>query len=237
MMMPENRSKVFVAIAGNIGVGKSTLTGILAEEFGWKPFYEAVDENPYLADFYADMPRWSFHSQVFFLSRRLQHHRQLVDHPGSVVQDRSVYEDAEIFACNLYKQGQLSERDYRAYQDLYEGIRAFLPPPDLLVYLKADVDTLLARIHLRGRDFERDILPDYLQRLNVLYDDWIARWDSCQVLIIPADDMDFQHDLDARDAIVQGVRDCLRPPLIRHLRTHPRPETPDSASDAETMLE
>ena len=233
MIVPDNRSKAFVAIAGNIGVGKSTLTGILAEAYGWKPFYEAVDENPYLADFYADMPRWSFHSQVFFLSRRLQHHRQLVDHPGSVVQDRSVYEDAEIFACNLYQQGQLSERDYRTYQDLYEGIRAFLPPPDLLVYLKASVDTLLSRIHLRGRDFERDISPDYLQQLNTLYDRWIDRWDSCQVLVVPCDEMDFQHDVQARDVIVRGVHERLRPPLIYHLRAPAEPDEPGGTSNTE----
>jgi deoxyadenosine/deoxycytidine kinase len=217
MIRPVNIDKQFVAIAGNIGVGKSTLTGILAEAFGWKPFYEAVDENPFLADFYADMKRWSFHSQVFFLSRRLQHHRQLVDHPGSVVQDRSVYEDAEIFAQNLYNQGQMSARDYQAYRDLYDGIRAFLPPPDLLVYLKSSVETLLARIKLRGRDFERDISPDYLQRLNGLYDDWIDRWDSCPVLVVPADEMDFQHDTSARDVIVNGVRDSLKPAPVRYL--------------------
>jgi deoxyadenosine/deoxycytidine kinase len=218
MIRPVNIEKQFVAIAGNIGVGKSTLTGILAEAFGWKPFYEAVDENPFLADFYADMKRWSFHSQVFFLSRRLQHHRQLVDHPGSVVQDRSVYEDAEIFAQNLYNQGQMSARDYQAYRDLYDGIRAFLPPPDLLVYLKSSVETLLARIKLRGRDFERDISPDYLQRLNGLYDDWIDRWDSCPVLVVPADEMDFQHDHTARDMIVDGVRDSLKPAPVRYLK-------------------
>jgi deoxyadenosine/deoxycytidine kinase len=217
-MQPIRSEKYFVAIAGNIGVGKSTLTCILAEALGWKPFYEAVDENPYLADFYADMRRWSFHSQVFFLSRRLQHHRQLVDHPGSVVQDRSVYEDAEIFARNLYDQGQMSPRDYGAYHDLYEGIRAFLPPPDLLVYLRGSVDTLLARIKLRGRDFERDISPDYLDRLNILYDQWIERWDSCPVLVVPADDMDFQHEKDARELIIEGVRDSLKPAPIRYLK-------------------
>lgn len=217
MIQPVGPEKFFVAIAGNIGVGKSTLTGILAEAFDWKPFYEAVDENPYLADFYGDMRRWSFHSQVFFLSRRLQHHRQLVDHPGSVVQDRSVYEDAEIFAHNLFDQGQMSERDYRAYHDLYAGIRAFLPPPDLLVYLQANVDTLLARIKLRGRDFERDISPDYLDRLNRLYDTWIDRWDSCPVLVVPADEMDFQHDDDARHTLVEGVRECLKPAPKRYL--------------------
>jgi deoxyadenosine/deoxycytidine kinase len=218
MMQPISSQKCFVAIAGNIGVGKSTLTYILAEMLGWKPFYEAVDENPYLADFYADMRRWSFHSQVFFLSRRLQHHRQLVDHPGSVVQDRSVYEDAEIFARNLYDRGQMSPRDYGAYHDLYEGIRAFLPPPDLLVYLKGSVETLLTRIRLRGRDFERDISPDYLDRLNILYDQWIERWDSCPVLVVPADDMDFQHDEDARQLIIDGIRESLKPAPVRYLK-------------------
>lgn len=217
MIPPTPNNKHFVAIAGNIGVGKSTLTAILAEAFGWKPFYEAVDENPYLADFYADMTRWSFHSQVFFLSRRLQHHRQLVDHPGSVVQDRSVYEDAEIFARNLYEQGQMSERDYTAYHDLYDGIRAFLPSPDLLVYLKSDIDTLMARIKLRGRDFEQEISPDYLGRLNLLYDDWIERWESCPVLVVPADDMDFQHDHAVRRLVVEGVRDSLKPAPRRYL--------------------
>ncbi len=223
MMHPLNPDKRFVAIAGNIGVGKSTLTGILADAFGWNPFYEAVDENPYLADFYADMQRWSFHSQVFFLSRRLQHHRQLVDHVGSVVQDRSVYEDAEIFAHNLYDQGQMSERDYRAYRDLYEGIRAFLPPPDLLVYLKSDVDTLLLRIKQRGRDFERDISPDYLDRLNRLYEDWIGRWSSCPVLVVPANAMDFQHDEAARAAVTEAVRDILKPAPIRQMRWPAKP--------------
>lgn len=218
MIMPVVHNKHFVAIAGNIGVGKSTLTGILGEAFGWKPFFEAVDENPYLPDFYRDMRQWSFHSQVFFLSRRLQHHRQLVDHPGSVVQDRSVYEDAEIFARNLFEQGQMSERDYGAYHDLYEGIRAFLPPPDLLVYLRGSVPTLLARIAQRGRDFEREIAPDYLQRLNLLYEDWIERWESCPVLIIPTDDLDFQHDQAARAWVIAGVREALNPAVKRVLR-------------------
>jgi len=217
MIPPMAHNKHFVAIAGNIGVGKSTLTAILADAFGWKPFYEAVDENPFLADFYADMQRWSFHSQVFFLSRRLQHHRQLVDHPGSVVQDRSVYEDAEIFARNLFEKGQMSERDYSAYHDLYDGIRAFLPSPDLLVYLKGSIDTLQSRIKLRGRDFERDMSVGYLERLNTLYDDWIDRWESCPVLVIPADDMDFQHDEDVRHLVIEGVRESLKPAPKRYL--------------------
>jgi len=134
------------------------------------------------------------------------------------VQDRSVYEDAEIFAQNLYEQGQMNPRDYQAYRDLYDGIRSFLPPPDLLVYLKSDVNTLLARIKLRGRDFERDISPDYLHRLNILYDRWIERWDYCPVLIIPAHEMDFQRDLEARQLIINGVRDNLKPASIRYLK-------------------
>lgn len=223
MISPLNTNKIFVAVSGNIGVGKSTLTGILAKALNWKPFYEAVDENPYLADFYADMQRWSFHSQVFFLSRRLQHHRQLVDHPGSVVQDRSVYEDAEIFARNLYERGHMAPRDYHSYRDLYDGVRAFLPSPDLLIYLTSNVDTLIARIRLRGRGFERDISPDYLHQLNNLYTEWIERWDSCPVLVIPTDEMDFQHDAQTRQYIIDAVEDSLKPATIQYL--HPLDKT------------
>lgn len=183
--------KRFVAIAGNVGVGKSTLTGLLAQRLGWEPFFEAVDENPYLSDFYADMKAWSFHSQIFFLSRRLRHHRQLLDRPNSVVQDRSVYEDAEIFARNLYMQGDMGERDYRSYCDLYQVLTSFLPPPDLVVYLRAAVPTLVRRIAMRGRDYERDISPDYLERLNRLYEEWIEGFTLCPVLTVPADELDF----------------------------------------------
>jgi deoxyadenosine/deoxycytidine kinase len=186
--------KHFIAIAGNIGAGKSTLTALLAEAFGWEPFYEANAENPYLADFYSDMRRWSFHSQVFFLGKRLEHHHQLLQHPTSAVQDRTVYEDAEIFARNLYEQGNMSERDYDAYRRLYQAVSAFLPPPHLLIYLQASVNTLLAHIHKRGRDYERSIAPDYLARLNRLYDEWIDRWTACPVLRISTDHLDFQHN-------------------------------------------
>lgn len=185
---------LFVAIAGNIGAGKSTLTGMLSDVFGWEPFYEANAENPYLADFYQDMERWSFHSQVFFLGKRLEHHHQLIQHPGSVVQDRTVYEDAEIFARNLYEQGNMTARDYDAYRRLYEAISAFLPPPDLMIYLEANVDTLMTHIRRRGRDYERNISADYLARLNRLYDEWINRWTACEVLRIQIDGQDFQHN-------------------------------------------
>lgn len=199
----------FVAIAGNIGVGKSSLTALLAEQLGWQPFFEAVGENPYLADFYTDMRRWSFHSQIFFLSRRLRHHYQLLHTPGTVVQDRTVYEDAEVFACNLYQQGHMEERDYRSYRELYEVMALFLPPPDLLVYLKASVPILLERIAMRGREFERHIAPDYLQQLNELYDRWIARFTGCPVLTIDANRLDFVHvDHDLRE-VIQQIRACV----------------------------
>lgn len=201
--------KLFIAVAGNIGAGKSTLTAMLADHFGWQPFYEANAENPYLADFYADMRRWSFHSQVFFLGKRLEHHRQLLDHPGSVVQDRTVYEDAEIFARNLYEQGNMSERDYDAYRRLYSAVSAFLPPPNLIIYLQANVETLLKHIARRGREFERGISPDYLVRLNNLYDRWIADWTLCPVLRICIDGRDFQNHAPDADHIMRLVQMAL----------------------------
>jgi deoxyadenosine/deoxycytidine kinase len=181
----------FIAIAGNIGAGKSTLTRMLSAHFGWQPFYEANADNPYLPDFYADMSRWSFHSQVFFLSKRLEHHRQLVDFAGHVVQDRTVYEDAEVFAQNLYLQGKMPERDYRTYRRLYESISAFLPAPTLVIYLQATVETLMALIKGRGRDYEKNIGRDYIDGLNLLYDAWIDRWTASPVLRIQMDIVDF----------------------------------------------
>lgn len=195
---------LFIAIAGNIGAGKSTLTGLLADHFNWQPFYEANAENPYLEDFYRDMERWSFHSQMFFLSKRLEHHRQLVDYPGSVVQDRTVYEDAEIFARNLYRQGDMSERDYDTYRSLYSAICKFLPPPQLIIYLKSSVDTLMARINQRGRAFEQDIKREYIAGLNGLYDSWIDNWTLSPVLTIDMDHLDFvQRDGDLKSIIQQ----------------------------------
>ncbi len=201
--------KRFVAIAGNIGVGKSTLTGLLSSRLGWEPFYEAVSDNPYLADFYQDMPRYAFHSQVFFLSRRLRHHRRLLDFPGSVVQDRTVYEDAEIFARALYEQGHILPRDYQTYRELYEVLTLFLPPPDLVVYLRASTPTLLQRITYRGRAFERNIEPEYLEHLGALYESWLEEFAICPVLTIPTDDLDFVHNHKHLDLIVATIEEKL----------------------------
>jgi len=183
--------KKFIAIAGNMGVGKSALTRLLSERLGWEPFYEAVDDNPYLADFYQDMRKWSFHSQIFFLSRKLRYYLEIINRPGSVIQDRSIYEDAEIFAENLYRQGYMSERDYRTYREVYEAILPFLPPPDLVIYLQASVPTLQRRIALRGREFERNISLEYLEQLNQLYEEWARNFTACPLLVVPADEMDF----------------------------------------------
>ena len=201
--------KKFVAVAGNIGVGKSTLVTLLSERLGWQPFYEPVNDNPYLADFYRDMRTWAFHSQIFFLTRRLRSHRQLADHPTSVIQDRSVYEDAEIFAHNLYRQSLIDERDYRSYRELYQVLTEFLPPPDLVVYLRASIPTLLGRIRARGRDYERQIEADYLTQLNYLYDDWIDRFRLCPVLTVPADQLDYVANSTHLDLIVCKIQEKL----------------------------
>ena len=199
----------FIAIAGNIGAGKSTLTTMLAAHYGWQPFMEANAENPYLADFYQDMERWSFHSQVFFLGKRLEHHYQLLQHHGHVVQDRTVYEDAEIFARNLYTQGTMSNRDYDAYRRLYKAVAAFLPPPNLIIYLQADVETLMTHIGKRGRDYERQIDPLYLERLNRLYDEWIGDWTQCQVLRVDMEELDFQYNRADFESIAERVEEVL----------------------------
>lgn len=202
--------KHYLVVAGNIGVGKSTLVRYLHERLGWEPFYEAVVDNPYIADFYADMPRWAFQSQMFFLTRRLQAHHELLMRPGVVVQDRSVYEDAEIFARNLYLQGRMSERDYATYSDMYRVLKLFLPPPHLIVYLQASVETLRERIARRGRDYEMNIEPAYLRDLNLLYDEWIASFDLAPVLTVPADRLDFVRADGDLELILDKVQQKLR---------------------------
>jgi deoxyadenosine/deoxycytidine kinase len=176
-------------------VGKSTLTALLAERLGWEPVYEAVTENPYLADFYENMRRWSFQSQVFFLSRRLQQHHDLLQRERPVIQDRSVYEDAEVFACNLYQQGHLSERDWHCYMDLYRTLATLLQPPHLVVYLQASTPTLRRRIGQRGRGYEQTISDEYLGQLNQLYDAWASNFRLCPVLTVNTDNLNYvQHE-------------------------------------------
>jgi deoxyadenosine/deoxycytidine kinase len=202
--------KRFVAIAGNIGVGKSTLTALLREQLDWEPFFEAVKDNPYLADFYADMQRWSFHSQIYFLSRRLRHHWQLLQRTNSVIQDRTVYEDAEIFARNLYQQGLMDQRDYRSYCELYEVVTTVLPPPDLIVYLRASVSTLQERIRRRGRPYEQNIAMTYLEQLNELYEEWIDGFSLCPVLSVPSDDLDFVLNPEHLELITEKILEKLQ---------------------------
>lgn len=201
--------KKYIIVAGNIGVGKSTLVSLLCEHLGCDPFFEPFTENPYLADFYKDMNTWSFHSQVFFLAHRLQIHKEILNHPGSVVQDRSIYEDAEIFARNLFLQGNLSQRDYDTYCALYRSLIEFLPPPDLVVYLRADIHTLMERIAIRNRSYELSIRHEYLERLNRLYHEWIESFHLCPVLTVPADDLDFVVHPHHLNLIVRKVQEKL----------------------------
>ncbi len=183
--------KTFIAVAGNIGTGKTTLTEMLSKRFGWKPHFEAVVDNPYLADFYKDMNRWSFPLQIFFLNNRFQAHQAISGGTDSAIQDRSVYEDANIFARNLYEQGQMEKRDYENYLRLYEVMVGFLQPPELVIYLRKSLPNLKAQIEKRGRDFEKAIPDAYLSNLNRYYDDWMDRYRLGKKLIIESDDLDF----------------------------------------------
>jgi deoxyadenosine/deoxycytidine kinase len=201
---PRDGRPVYVAVAGNIGAGKSTLTQILADAFGWAPFFESVDDNPYLSDFYGDMRRWSFNLQVYFLSSRFQHQRSIEDAGRSVVQDRSIYEDVEIFARNLHEMDLMDGRDHENYRALFEIMTGYLQPPDLLVYLRASVPTLVRHIQSRGREFEAGIRLDYLERLNGLYEDWIRRYPHPK-MVVETDDLDFVNEDEHRAEILSRI--------------------------------
>ncbi|MCS7195280.1 MAG: deoxynucleoside kinase [Meiothermus sp.] len=196
---------MYVAIAGNIGSGKSTLTQLLAERYGLHPVYEAVDENPYLSDFYADMGRFAFHSQVFFLAKRLKQHLEEINPAQHVVQDRTIYEDAFIFAQNLRLQGYLTERDWQTYLALYEGIAPALRKPDLLIYVRASVKTLKAHIARRGRAYEQSIPEAYLASLNQLYEAWITAYDLSPVLVVSTDTINYADDQEARELLFRTL--------------------------------
>lgn len=200
----EKSSDKFVAIAGNIGAGKSSLTGLLAKHFNWNAFYESVDNNPYLADFYDDMRRWSFNLQIYFLSSRFRHQKNMLEKEGSIIQDRTIYEDVEIFAKNLHEMGLMSDRDFNNYEALFEEMTQFLQPPDLLIYLRAQVPTLVRQIQQRGRDYENTIRIEYLERLNRLYEDWIDRYEH-EKLIIDTDDLDFVNDQEDLGRVIELI--------------------------------
>ncbi len=197
---------IFIAIAGNIGSGKSSLTRLLAERYSWMPYYESVEDNPYLSDFYADMQRWSFHLQVYFLSKRFMTHKEISLSRFNVVQDRSIYEDAEIFARNLHDIGKMDHRDFLNYIALYHAMAEYLRSPNLMIYLRADIPTLQKQIAYRGREFEKNITVDYLEQLNRLYEDWIARYSIGPLMVIETDKIDFVHDSDAQVNLLQQIK-------------------------------
>jgi deoxyadenosine/deoxycytidine kinase len=207
---------MYVAVAGTIGAGKSTLTGLLAARYNLRPVFEAVDENPYLTDFYGDMRRWSFHSQMFFLAARLRQHIDQVNTGGRVIQDRTVDEDASVFARTLYEDGLMDERDFGVYSGMYAAVRAALRPPDLLVYLRAGLPTVRRHIALRGRDFEQDVSDAYLERITERYERWVATYDVAPVVVIEADRYDLvRHDAD-REAVFDLLeRRGLAPQVVR----------------------
>jgi deoxyadenosine/deoxycytidine kinase len=202
--------KVFVAVAGNIGSGKSSLTRLISERMGWKPLYESVEDNPYLNDFYADMKRWSFALQVYFLSNRFRNHKSITEGTDSVVLDRVIYEDAEIFARNLHEIGMMEERDYRNYVSLYHVMTEFLHPPDVLIYLRASIETLTHQISLRGRDFERSIQPKYLQQLNTHYEQWISSYSLGKLLTVDSNHLDFVNNEEDLKEILEEMQNLLQ---------------------------
>ncbi len=198
-------TKRFILVAGNIGVGKTSLAERLGDRLGWISGYETVADNPYLADFYDDMRQWSFHLQVFFLGHRAQQHLALAQQPYSAIADRSIYEDAHIFARVLRHMGNLSERDYESYRHVYELVVANLPRPDLLLYLTAPVPVLMDRIRQRARPIENGITADYLNLLDTFYDEWLAGFDLCPVLTIRTQQLDYVHDARHLDIVIERI--------------------------------
>jgi deoxyadenosine/deoxycytidine kinase len=180
-----------LAITGNIGAGKTTLATLLAGHFGWEVLYEAVEDNPYLKDFYEDMPRWAFHTQVFFLNSRFKQVHQIHQRPHSVIQDRTIYEDAYIFATHLYTSGIMPRRDFANYMALFHSMSSLVRPPDLMIYLKADLPKLTHQIRLRNRDYERNLSEDYLRNLNAHYENWTSQYDLGRLLIVDSNQLDF----------------------------------------------
>ena len=202
-------TKRLIIVAGNIGAGKTSLTERLGARLGWQTGFESVSDNPYLPDFYADMHSWSFHLQVFFLGHRAQQYLEMAALPQSVILDRSIYEDAFIFSRALNHLGNLNDRDYLSYRRVFDLVVYKLPPPDLLIYLRAPVSVLIERIRRRARSIETGIAPEYLSLLDSFYDDWMQTFDVCPVLTIRTDDLDFVHESRHLDIVVQRIQDKL----------------------------
>jgi deoxyadenosine/deoxycytidine kinase len=198
----------YIALAGNIGAGKSSLTGLLSKHFQWEAYYESVDDNPYLPDFYEDMRRWSFNLQIYFLSSRFRSMKRMLGVDRNFIQDRTIYEDVEIFAKNLYEMGLMSERDFANYQSLFTEMSDYLRPPDLLIYLRADVPTLVKQIQQRGRAYENTIRIDYLESLNTLYEGWIDRY-PYEKLIIETDNLDFVNNKEHLGQVISLIEQRL----------------------------
>lgn len=202
-------AKYFVLVAGNIGAGKTSLTEKLGEKLGWETAFESVVDNPYLADFYADMTKWAFHLQVFFLGHRAEQHLALARAKGSSIIDRSIYEDSEIFSRAALRLGTIEARDYDNYQRVYHLVVNSLPSPDLLIMLRAPVPVLMKRIRDRAREIESGISQEYLELLDELYDEWIDRFDLCPVLTIRTDDLDFVHHPTHLEIVIQRIHERL----------------------------
>lgn len=194
-----------IAIVGNIGAGKTTLTKLLANHLKWEPQFEAVDDNPYLEDFYSDMKRWAFNLQIYFLNSRFRHIVQLQEKGINIIQDRTIYEDAYIFAENLYDMGLMSARDFENYSSIFESIVSYIKPPDLLIYLRASVPTLVDNIQLRGREYESGIRLDYLSKLNAKYEKWIKNYKEGKLLILDKDKLDFANNPEDLGFVVQKI--------------------------------
>ncbi len=204
----------FIGVAGNIGVGKTTFTRMISEYFDWEPHYEVVLENPYLEDFYADMMRWSFHLQIFFLSKRFQVQKRIKNLQRTTIQDRTIYEDANIFARSIYELGNMEKRDWENYQELFDEMTSYLKKPDLIIYLKAETDSLISRIRKRGRGYEQSIDLEYLHLLNIRYNAWIdelQKSGEIPTLVIETDGHDFISEDDFRLHIFNQVHQALNP--------------------------
>lgn len=203
------QNPMFVVVAGNIGSGKTTLTKKLSERLGWKPHFESVQDNPYLSDFYHDMTRWSFPLQVYFLTHRFNAHKEIENSLASSVQDRSIYEDANIFARALFEQGKLDKRDYENYTNLYQSMIQYLSAPTLMIFLRRSVPKLVERIKQRGRDYEQNIPIDYLASLNTYYDDWYSNYNLGKSLIVDTDELDFLDNEEHFDRLVKRIYDSI----------------------------